>query len=161
MLHEVNWYTIAMTLRNFLRNYKKSDGSILFPSLVDRDDLIIRVGAGNTGEYPAIWILFGSEESLDKQDRVNGAIVQLWIDMYVKGAAEDGENDYDDSCYQQVYEIEQEITQLLPVFQRYMADNGIVMKLNPLAVLSDGDTNAPVSVSARYVLDIEWRKNRL
>ena len=50
MLHEVNWYTIAMTLRNFLRNYKKSDGSILFPSLVDRDDLIIRVGAGNTGE---------------------------------------------------------------------------------------------------------------
>ena len=64
MLHEVNWYTIAMTLRNFLRNYKKSDGSILFPSLVDRDDLIIRVGAGNTGEYPAIWILFGSEESL-------------------------------------------------------------------------------------------------
>ena len=47
MLHEVNWYTIAMTLRNFLRNYKKSDGSILFPSLVDRDDLIIRVGAVN------------------------------------------------------------------------------------------------------------------
>ena len=93
MLHEVNWYTIAMTLRNFLRNYKKSDGSILFPSLVDRDDLIIRVGAGNTGEYPAIWILFGSEESLDKQDRVNGAIVQLWIDMYVKGAADDNGED--------------------------------------------------------------------
>ena len=82
-----------MTLRNFLRSYKKSDGSILFPSLVDRDDLKIRVGAGNTGEYPAIWILFGSEESLDKQDRVNGAIVQLWIDMYVKGAADDNGED--------------------------------------------------------------------
>ena len=29
-----------------------------------------------------IWL----RKSLDKQDRVNGAIVQLWIDMYVKGA---------------------------------------------------------------------------
>ena len=49
--------------------------------------------------------------------------------MYVKGAADDNGEDYDDSCYRQVYEIEQEITTLLPVFQRYMADNGIVMKL--------------------------------
>ena len=161
MLHEVNWYTVAVMLRDFLRRFKKKDGTVLFNSIVDREDLIIRIGAGNTGEYPAIWILFGSEESLDRQDKVNGATVQLWIDMYVKGEAEDSGEDYDDTCYRQIYQIEQEITYVLPMFQRYMAENGIYMKLNPLAVLSDGDTNAPVSVSARYVLDIEWRKNRL
>ena len=159
MIHNLQWFPIAIKLRDYLKSYRYKDGSRLFEDVTDRDDLQIRVGAGNVGEYPAIWILFGDEHKLDKQDSINGGVVQLWIDIYVKGEA-GPEIDFDDSCYRQLYCVEQEFMRILRKFQMYLRDLGLIVDFNLQDVLSDGDENAPVSVQNRIVLDIEYYKNK-
>ena len=156
MLTRIMWYDIAIRFRDFIKNYHTKDGTRLFNYLIDRDDLVIKVGSGNTGEYPAIWILFGSEEDTEKPANRAGSIIQLWIDIYVKGGQSD-EIDYDDPCYRQAYQLEQDLINLLNEFQKVLQrDYGLGCHIVVPAVYSDGDENAPVTVMSRIVCDITW-----
>lgn len=157
MMRELQWYNIAIKLRDFLQSYKYDDGSRLFECMVDRQDLIIRVGEGNTGEYPAIYIIFGDESDNDKQDKRVGAIVQLWVDIYVKGEAT-SDVDYDDCLYRQMFKVEQEFIKVLRIFNKDLHKRGIATNLKIQAILSDGDENAPATAQNRIVIDIEWYK---
>ena len=108
MLKDIQWYNIATRLRNFLKSYRHKSGNRVFNYLVDREDMKIRVGSGNTGEYPALWILFGDESELDHQDDIVGATVQLWLDLYVKAEATP-EYDFTNNLYDQLFKAEQEL----------------------------------------------------
>ena len=138
MLKKLRWYDIAIRLRDFIKNYHTKYGERPFNYLVDRDDLKIKVGSGNVGEFPAIWILFGSEEDTEKQSAINGSIIQFWIDLYVKGAQTD-EIDFDD------------------ILQK---DYGLGVHIVVPAVFSDGDENMPVSGMCRIIANIEQYANR-
>lgn len=157
MMKELQWYNIAIRLRDFLKSFKYNDGRRLFDCMVDRQDLKIRVGQGNTGEYPAIYILFGDESDVEKQDKRTGARVQLWVDIYVKGEATP-DIDYDDCLYKQMFEVEQEFIKVLRIFNKDLHRRGIATNLVIQAILSDGDENAPVTAQNRIVIDIEWYK---
>ena len=157
MMKELQWYNIAIRLRDFLKSFKYNDGRRLFDCMVDRQDLKIRVGQGNTGEYPAIYILFGDESDVEKQDNRTGARVQLWVDVYVKGEATP-DIDYDDCLYKQMFEVEQEFIKVLRIFNKDLHRRGIATNLVIQAILSDGDENAPVTAQNRIVIDIEWYK---
>ena len=157
MMKELQWYNIAIRLRDFLKSFKYNDGRRLFDCMVDRQDRKIRVGQGNTGEYPAIYILFGDESDVEKQDNRTGARVQLWVDVYVKGEATP-DIDYDDCLYKQMFEVEQEFIKVLRIFNKDLHRRGIATNLVIQAILSDGDENAPVTAQNRIVIDIEWYK---
>ena len=58
MLQRLYWNDVAIRLRDFIKSYRRKDGKRLFDFLVDRDALVVKVGLGNAGEYPAIYILF-------------------------------------------------------------------------------------------------------
>ena len=77
----------------------------------------IRVGSGNTGEWPALWILFGDETELEKQDDIIGATIQLWLDFYVKAEATP-EYDFTSNLYEQMFKAEQELIYLLREFNK-------------------------------------------
>lgn len=157
MLQNIYWFKIAEQLRDFLKAYRYSDGSKLFSYFVDADDLKIRIGSGNTGEYPQICILFGDEGELKKQDDIIGSNLQLWIDIYVKGQASN-DIDYDDIGYRQEYMAQQEFVKILREFKKDLARRGLATNLKILDILSDGDTNLPVSVQNRIVLNIQIRE---
>ena len=160
MLKKLRWYDIAIRLRDFIKNYHTKYGKRPFEYLIDRDDLVIKVGSGHTGEYPAIWILFGSEEDTEHQSQRIGAAVQLWIDLYVKGGQTD-EIDYDDPCYRQAYQLEQDILNMLYEFQKVLQkDYSLGVHITVPAIFSDGDENAPVTVMNRIICNIEWYENR-
>ena len=157
MLKKLYWFKLAQRLRDFLKAYRYEDGTPLFQYFVDSDALKIRIGSGNTGEYPAICILFGDEGQLIKQDKIIGSRVQLWIDIYVKGEASN-DIDYDDIGYRQEYMAEQELVTILREFQKDLMRSGIATNIKIYDVLSDGDTNLPVSVQNRIVLNIDVRE---
>lgn len=161
MLHKLMWYDLAIRFRDFIQNYKTKDGKELFEYLVDREDLKIKIGTGNTGEFPAIWILFGSEESTDHPSDRIGGLIQLWIDIYVKGS-DSYEEEYDDIGYRQLYLLGQDIIALLEQFQKIvMHDYGIAAKIRVPAILSDGeDSNFPATNMNRIIVDIEWYANK-
>lgn len=161
MLKRIMWYNLAIRLRDFIKNYKTKDGSILFDYLVDRQDLKIKIGTGNLGEFPAIWILFGSEEDTNHPPDRIGGLVQLWIDVYVKGSASD-EIDFDDPCYRQAYQVVQDILNLLQEYQKLLLhDYGIAAKVETQAILCDYEMgNAPVTLMNRIVVDITWYANK-
>lgn len=159
MIKRLEWYPIAQSLRDFLKTFRYKDGTRLFSYLVDREDLKIRVGTGNTGEYPAICILFGDERQLTKQDAIIGTTIQLWIDIYVKGEASN-DIDYDDIGYRQEFQAQQEILKVLRTFQMFLKKNGLIVNIKLLDILSDGDTNLPVSIQNRMVVDMECRQDK-
>ena len=161
MLKDIQWYNIATRLRNFLKSYRHRSGNRVFNYLVDREDMKIRVGSGNTGEYPALWILFGDESELDHQDDIVGATVQLWLDLYVKAEATP-EYDFTNNLYDQLFRAEQELVYLLREFNKDLHRRGIGTNLKIQAILSDGDENvsgnALNTAMNRIVIDIDWRK---
>lgn len=157
MFTTIQWLPIAENLRDFLKSFRYTDGSRLFECLIDRDDLHIRIGSGALGEWPAIWILFGEEQRPPKQDKTNTGLVQLWIDIYVKGEA-GAEIDFDDVCYRQQYQVQKEFFNALRAFQREMTRKGLVLNFQVEDILSDGDEQAPACVQHRIVLNVEWRK---
>lgn len=157
MLQRLYWNDIAIRLRDFIKSYRRKDGKRLFDFLVDRDALVVKVGLGNAGEYPAIYILFDSEESVHKQGAIVGAKIRLFIDLFVKGEAT-GDVDYDDTLYRQIYDAENELIAVLNEFNRYLHSNGLGSNLIVEGVLSDGDENAPAVVANRTVVSIEWYK---
>lgn len=156
MIKRVYWYDIALKLRDFLRAYRNKEGKRLFDYLVDRDVMKIRIGIGNTGEYPALFIDFGQEEDIKKQGKVTGAKLELWLDLFVKGEAETNVADYDDLAYRQLYLAENELIEALNEFNFYLHRNGLGSNLVVSGVLSDGSANAPVVVANRIIVDIEW-----
>ncbi len=162
MLKEIQWYNIASLLKDFLKSFRYNNGNRLFEYLVDRDDMKIKVGSGNTGEWPALWILFGDETHLEKQDSINGASVQLWLDLYVKAEA-GPEIDFTDNLYQQLFKAERELLKALRAFNSELHKRGIGSKLEISTILSDNDErvsgNSLNIALNRIVVDIVWFKN--
>ena len=161
MLREIQWYNIATILKDFLKSYRHKSGNRAFEYLVDRDEMSIIVGSGNTGEWPALWILFGDETELNKQDNIIGATVQLWLDLYVKAEATP-EYDFTSNLYEQLFKSEQELIYLLREFNLELQKRGIGADFSIQAILSDGDENVSGNslniAMHRIVVDINWRK---
>ena len=157
MIKELQWYNIATLLRDYLKSFRYSNGKRLFECMVDRDDLTIHLGTSNTGEYPAIDIIFGDESDPKKQDDINSAIVQLWIDIYVKGEATADIN-ANDCLYRQLFNVENEFCTALRYFNNDLHKRGLGTNCKVLSFLSDGDTQMPANGMVRAVIEIEWRK---
>ena len=161
MLQKLMWRQIGKKLVDFMKSYKYLDGTRLFEYLTDRDNLQFRFGTGNTGEYPAIWLIFSEENSVEKQDKIIGGKVQFWIDIYLQG---ENTNDIPISeyLYNQSYKVENELLKALHdhFSHKIRRELGIGMKMEILAVLSDGDeTMALGNTQHRIVLEIEWYKS--
>lgn len=152
------WYPISLALKDFLEAYTDESGNRAFSYITDRDTLKINLGDGNSGEYPAVDILFGEETQLDKkyQSDIVGGIVQLWIDLYIKG--ENSDDSRGEVVYKQIFNMGKDFLQLLTSFQiTCQKDLGIATKFISQGILSDGGGQFPI-VQHRIVLDIEWRK---
>ena len=158
----IEWYPLAEGLRDFLKSYTYDDGRHLFEYLRSEDkELQIRVGAVNSGEYPAIVILFGEESGMnDRPKQQNGALVQLWIDIYLSGSDSSTEIDSSTELYKQMYNTEKELFIALEEYNNLMRKTlGIATNLQVTGILSDGDENIPVSMQHRIVIEIDWRKS--
>ena len=160
MLQKLMWRQIGKKLVDFMKSYKYLDGTRLFEYLDERDNLQFRFGTGNTGEYPAIWVIFSEEDSVEKQDKIIGGKVQFWIDVYLQGK---NTNDIPISeyLYNQSYKVENELLKVLhdDFSKKIQRELGIGIKMDILAVLSDGDeTMALGNTQHRIVLEIEWYK---
>lgn len=158
----IEWYPLAEGLRDFLKSYTYDDGRHLFEYLRSEDkELPIRVGAVNSGEYPAIVILFGEESGMnDRPKQQNGALVQLWIDVYLSGSDGSTEIDSSTELYKQMYNTEKELFIALEEYNNLMRKTlGIATNLQVTGILSDGDENIPVSMQHRIVIEIDWRKS--
>lgn len=162
MLNQLNWFPIALKLRDFIKHYRhRETGEPLFAYLQDREVMKIRVGQGNAGEYPALYILFGDESELRIQDKIVGSDIQLWLDIYIRGAAS-SEYDYDDKLYRDIYRVEQELVDVIRDFNFFLQSKrglGLAANIRISSILSDGDENAPESVQHRMVLDLQVRAN--
>lgn len=157
-LKYLNWYPLANGLVDFLKNYTYDDGTHLFEYLDSYDNLKLAVGAGISGQYPRIDIIFGEERSIDLPNNMSGATVQLWLDVYVSGADTDSE-DKNNMLYMQLYKVEKEIMNLIQIYAKMMQRQiGFAIKTELVGVLSDGSENAPVSAQNRIVLDFTWQK---
>lgn len=158
MMNELLWYPIGTRLVDFMKSYRYNDGKRLFEYVTDRDVMQFRFGSGNSGEYPAVWVLFGEETDTEKQSQRVGSVIQFWIDIYVKGE-QTPDMTYDSWLYAQMYEIEQELTKVLKEFNIKLQRDfklGVLCKLR--TILSDGDENYSASAMHRAVVDIEWYK---
>lgn len=158
-VRELKWFPLACKLKDFLLEYTYSDGTPLFNYLVDRESLKITVGKNVAGEYPSINIIFGEEQPLDseKQSEIIGGIMQLWIDIYVKGE-EDGLSSFD-GMYRQMFDAENELVKVISEFNKEIKryyDLGTKMTVE--GIFSDGDEQLPVVMQHRIVLKLEWRK---
>ena len=138
MLKDLQWYNIASLLKNFLNSFRYTNGDRLFEYIVDRDDMKIKVGSGNTGEWPALWILFADESPVDKQDNINGSTINLWLDLFVKAEA-GPEIDFTDNLYKQMFKAEKELVRALRWFNSDLHKRGIGSNLEITAIISDGD----------------------
>lgn len=160
MLQKLMWRSIGKKLVDFIRSFRYDDGTRLFEYLEDRDDLQVRFGTGNSGEYPAIWVIFSEEDKVDKQDKVVGGKIQFWIDIFLQGM-----NTLDiplsEYLYNKSYQIENELLKVLHnhFTKKIQRELGIGVKTDILAVLSDGDeTMALGNTQHRIVLELEWYK---
>lgn len=158
MLKKLMWFPVGKKLVDFLNAYEYEDGSPLFRYLIDRQDMKIRLGSGSFGEYPALWVIFGSETEVNQQDSHIGAITEFWIDIYVKAEATPDE-EQDTILYRQAYHIEQELTLVLREFnQRIQKDYKLGTNFRIKDILSDGDAGFTSSntLQHRVILQIEW-----
>ena len=158
----IEWYPLAEGLRDFLKSYTYDDGRHLFEYLRSEDkELPIRVGAINAGEYPAIDILFGEESGMNERPKQeNGALVQLWIDIYLSGADISADINSSTELYKLMYKTEKELFIALAEYNNLMRKTlGIATNLQVTGILSDGDENIPVSMQHRIVIEINWRKS--
>ena len=158
----IEWYPLAEGLRDFLKNYTYSDGRHLFEYLnIEDKELPIRVGSVNAGEYPAIEILFGEETGMrDRPKTENGALVQLWIDVYISGVDSSSDINTSTDIYKQMYNAEKELFIALNEYNNLIRKTlGIATNLQVTGILSDGDENIPVSMQHRIVIEINWRKS--
>jgi len=159
-MRTINWYNIANTLRDFIRNYSEDDGTQLFPYLEDRENFKVNIGKGITGDFPRIDILIGDETLLDEKEqaKITGANITLWLDIYVKGG-NDGINDNGDYLYRQIFRCEDDLVKLFSKFDKLIQKTyGIATNFKVTGILSDGDLSAPVSIQHRVILEIEWRR---
>ena len=159
MLKRVYWYDIAIKMRDYLKAYSHVDGTRLFDYLVDRDSLVIRVGTGNSGEYPAIFITFGEEGKVVNKGQNDGSQIVLYVDLYVKGGAEPASADYDDLLYRHQYMAQNELLKALEHFRGFLQRNKLANNLNVETILSDGGENAPVICASRVILTCEAHSN--
>ena len=154
------WRKLGRKLVDFMKNYRYNDGRRLFEYLSDRDDMHIRFGTGNAGEFPAVWVLFGEENSVKKQDAVTGGTIQYWIDIYANGQAS-ADIPIGEYLYNQAERIENELLKVfhdefIPKVQREL---GLGLRAKILAILSDGDESMNINnIQQRIVLEIEWYK---
>ncbi len=162
MLQKLMWRQIGKKLVDFMKSYKYLDGTRLFEYLPERDNLQFRFGTGNTGEYPAIWVIFSEEDQLEKQDKIIGGKVQFWIDIYLQG-----ENTPDipisEYLYNQSYKVENELLKVLhdDFSKKIQRELSIGVKFDILAVLSDGDETMSLgNTQHRIVIEIEWYKSK-
>lgn len=158
----LEWYSLANGLKDFLRNYRYSNGKSLFEDLPNRDALNILVGRGNAGEYPLIEILFGEESRLEKPSNINCAVVQLWIDIYVGGASVACDaQDIGEILYKQIYKMEKELIFAVEEYRKTLYRTyGTAVNIEVQAILSDGDENAPVTVQHRIIIDFTWHLSK-
>lgn len=159
-MRELQWFNMVTGLRDFIKYYKYYDGRQLFDYLVDRDSFKIVIGKGITGEYPRLDILLGDETPLDKekQSEITGATIQLWLDLYIKGASDELSED-GEMLYRQSFLAENELIKILNEYTKVLSkDYGIAVNLKVSGILSDGDENSPINIQHRIVLDIEWRR---
>lgn len=158
MLNKLMWFPVGKRLVDFLNAYEYEDGSRLFRYLADRDDMKIRLGSGNFGEYPALWVIFGSETEVNKPDSRIGAITEFWLDVYVKAEASP-DDEQDTTLYRQAYHLEQELTLVLREFnQQIQKYYKLGTNFRIKDILSDGDAGFTSSntLQHRIILQIEW-----
>lgn len=158
----VEWYPLADSLKDFLRNYRYSDGRKLFEYLPNYDSLNIVIGAGNAGEYPLIEIKFGEENSLDKPSNVSCGVIQFWIDVYIGGENLVGVVDeLGQALYRQLYLMEKELVFALQEFRKTLYKMyGTETKVDIVAILSDGDENSPVTIEHRIVCNLTYYRDK-
>ena len=156
MINSVLWYPIGERLVEFMKSYRYDDGRRLFEYLTDRDVMQFRFGSGNTGEFPAVWVLFGEETDTEKQSQRTGSIIQYWVDIYVKNE-QTPDMTYDSWLYAQLYQIEQELTFVLKEFNiKLQRDFKLGSLCKVKTILSDGDENYSATAMNRAVVEIEW-----
>ena len=154
MKRKLYWFPIGNKLVDFLKGFTYSDGSKLFSKITDRNDMTIKLGSGNFGEFPAIWVLFGSEDDIEKQDKIVGRTIEYWIDIFVNSEASP-DQDFTNWSYKQAYEIERELMFDLEVFnKRLQSDYGLGTKISVKEILSDGDSNAPATLNHRAIVTV-------
>ena len=96
----------------------------------------------------------------DRPKQQNGALVQLWIDIYLSGSDSSTEIDSSTELYKQMYNTEKELFIALEEYNNLMRKTlGIATNLQVIGILSDGDENIPVSMQHRIVIEINWRKS--
>lgn len=157
---DIYWYSVISRLREYLTTYTYDDGSHPFDYLSGYDNFKINVGTGNAGEMPRIDIILSEETPLDKekQSKIRGATITLWLDIYVSGGVSDN-NDISDYLYNQMFKAEQELYKLIHKFTGILQkDYGIAINFDVVSILSDGDMNLPTSLQHRIILDYEWRR---
>ena len=156
MRRKLYWFPIGNKLVDFLKNFRYSDGSKLFSKITDSADMTIKLGSGNFGEFPAIWVLFGSEDDIEKQDKIVGRTIEYWIDIFVNSEASP-DQDFTNWSYKQAYDIERELMFALEVFnKRLQSDYKLGTKISVKEILSDGDINAPATLNHRAIVTVEW-----
>ena len=156
MKRKLYWFPIGNKLVDFLKNFRYSDGSKLFSKITDSADMTIKLGSGNFCEFPAIWVLFGSEDDIEKQDKIVGRTIEYWIDIFVNSEASP-DQDFTNWSYKQAYDIERELMFALEVFnKRLQSDYKLGTKISVKEILSDGDSNAPATLNHRAIVTVEW-----
>lgn len=154
----LKWYPILLAFRDYLKEYTYPDGRHLFEYIERYNDLVIEVGNGISGATPSINILFGEESEFNHPKNINGAITQLWVDIYVASEATDDNSDTN-TIYNQLYHAELEILEVLDSFSvQCLKTLGISTNITIQGILSDGAEGASASGMNRMVFDIEWRK---
>ena len=96
----------------------------------------------------------------DRPKTENGALVQLWIDVYISGVDSSSDINTSTDIYKQMYNAEKELFIALNEYNNLMRKTlGIATNLQVTGILSDGDENIPVSMQHRIVIEINWRKS--
>ena len=132
----IYWYPLADGLVDFLRNYTYDDGTNLFNYLVDRENLKVMLGKGNSGERPSINVIFDDEADTDFPKNISGAMVQLYIDISINGSNTDSE-DKNKIVYTQLYRAEKEILNILPIYAKLASRQiGSAIDTKMLGILS-------------------------
>lgn len=154
------WRKLGRKLVDFLNTYKYANGDRLFEYITDRDEMHIRFGTGNAGEFPALWVIFGEEDSVKRQDKFTGGKIQYWIDVYASGQAT-ANIPISEYLYNQAELVENELLKVLhdEFLPKVRKELGLAINAEILAVLSDGDESMNINnIQQRIVIEFEWYK---